>query len=136
MKRKTRPLKRLSDAILTRTYTCLFGCYRLNYLYGGLTNTRGYHVVNVLLHWVCCILLGQLAGRLLCPTSPMERIVRGSRPSSPGGIDSTVQQSYPYFCRATVLPLAVVLIFGVQPVHTEAVSIKCIGTFYRIHMYN
>lgn len=105
----------------------LFLLYRLNYLYGGLSHTRSYHVVNILLHWLCCILLGELASRLFCSTS-VERTSRSTRSESLGSFSFGAnpvgrRNDQQYFSTALGLRVAVILIFGGQPVHTEAVRI-------------
>ncbi|OQR69948.1 transmembrane and TPR repeat-containing protein 1-like [Tropilaelaps mercedesae] len=108
---------------------------RLNYLYSGLSTTRSYHVVNVLLNWICCILLGELAGRLLSGASDRTaRTGRGERATTPSGAEVTggrrnglqLGQTSAAMDKASretlALRIAVILIFGVQPVHSEAVA--------------
>ncbi|OQR66479.1 transmembrane and TPR repeat-containing protein 1-like [Tropilaelaps mercedesae] len=97
---------------------------KLNYLHGGLSSTRGYHLVNVILHSICCLLLGELIGRLN---------FAGAQFCSPTG-----QKRKPKSTLA--LQVVTILIFGVQPVHTEAVTsivgradVLC-GVFYLLSL--
>ncbi|XP_028968376.1 protein O-mannosyl-transferase TMTC1 [Galendromus occidentalis] len=69
--------------------------FRLNYLVSG-SKARGFHAVNVALHFVVCVLLGELA----------RRMTRGLW---------SVKESLP-------LQLLVVVLFGVHPIHSEAVT--------------
>lgn len=82
--------------------------FRLNYLYGGLSSTRAYHIVNVLLHLICCLLLGELMGRL--NDARIQRCF------------VTRERGRPRLTLA--LQITTVLVFGVQPVHTEAVRLS------------
>ncbi|XP_028968291.1 protein O-mannosyl-transferase TMTC1-like [Galendromus occidentalis] len=93
--------------------------FRLNYLFGGL-RSRSYHVTNVVLHFICCVLLSTLAKCLT--TSHSGKSKTAATAHSSGKAEQTTSSNAWSENDSLFLRLALVTIFGVHPIHTEAVT--------------
>lgn len=104
----------------------------LNYAVGGL-DVRGYHVLNLAIHWLAGLTLFGIVRRTLAMSAPPAGIEQRGPP--PAQFSAAVRSD------ATILALTIALLWTVHPLQTETVDAtiqrteSLMGLFYLLTLY-